>query len=140
MTERDKERREYLAERGAMVEFKMRSSDLYDRSALVISGVALVLSMIFLRCAASPLLFAGWAMLAVGILALLASQLTSQHACQKAADWMDRKYNGQVSEPEQNKWGCVTSVLNWISLVAIALGVLLVVVFVIQTRAQKVLP
>jgi len=125
------ERKEYLDERHAATKWMLRSSGQYDNGALIVSGTTLVVSMVFLRHAMSPPLLVGWLMLAVGILAVLASFLTSLMACREAISVLDRRYEGGEPDAESNGyWTGATHVLNWASLIAISLGVLLVVIAV----------
>jgi magnesium-transporting ATPase (P-type) len=114
----------YVQERTLLVEMEQKSADQHDKAILTIASGGLALSITFLKdIAPNPLsetwkyLGVSWACFVLGILAVLLSFLTSQSACRKQRDFLDKLYqDGSASVADKkNWWSSWTHWLNWVS-------------------------
>jgi len=128
----------YVTERRELNNFQFQQSLSYDKTAIVISGGALGLSLTFIKDvigAHEPsmtyLLWCGWGMLVLAIFCTLSSFLLSVRAYQRQREILDFEY----AKPDEkfdnpNCWTHRVELANRISLVSIVLGVGLLTIFV----------
>ncbi len=126
-----------LAERVSWLEQMRKSSDLFDKTLLLIAGGALTLSMAFLKDIAprSPhqytwLLVLGWFLLVGGLLITLIGMLFSVYSCKANITSVDLQI---TPPPDKAKlsccWSRLTSISNWITLVLTIAGISLITIF-----------
>ena len=128
----------YFQERTTLIEMEQKSADQHDKAILTVATGGLALLITFLEKIAphpDPATFTylgtSWACFALSIIAILLSFLTSQWACRKQRDFLDRAYlRGPVAAAEgRNRWSCVTSCLNVASYLLVFFAVVFLVYF-----------
>lgn len=127
----------YLAQHQALIEIEVKASERFDHWILTLSAGALGLSVTFLeKIAPHPkswslwLLGASWLCMLGTLILSLVSQLTSQASMQRQRDILAEEHKGDTEEGTSiNKPSQTTARLNVISMIAFAVGVLLMCSF-----------
>lgn len=128
----------YIAERRALVDAGFQQSLSYDTTAITLAGGALGLSLTFIKDIVGAhhpklplLLFLGWGILVIAILATLASFQLSVHAYNRQREIADFEYQYPLeSSDRRNVWAGAVGIANWLSLLSIVIGVGLLTTFV----------
>jgi len=108
-----------------LIEASEASSHSFDKAILTLASGAFALSLVFLKDVAPVLnkstlylLKWGWSFFALCLVCILVSFQTSQIACNHL---LKRIYKENV---EKNKWGTITRILNWTSIVSLIAAII----------------
>lgn len=133
------EREAYLKQREGYIDAEREGARLFDRSIITLAGGAFAISLAFLKdIAPEPkictlwLLGVSWGGLVLSILSTLISFLTSQEACSKYVDLLDKLYLGKIKEIGKIPLAKLTRGLNWFSIGSFLVGIFFLVVFSIM--------
>jgi hypothetical protein len=137
-TELDQARhRAYSEWRKSLVEAGWDSCRAFGRAMIPLPAAALGLTLTFVRYVApapkaADLLLLGWAGFAISLLTILASHLASYRAMQRQIDIADEDYRTgrDPANSPSNGPSVATEALNWISLVALGVGIAFTAAFV----------
>lgn len=128
----------YHKERTSLIEIEQKSADQHDRAILTVASGGLALSITFLKdIAPNPLpetwkyLGLSWGCFGLSILTILFSFLTSQSACRKQREFLDRFYQDGPSAAGdgKNRWSTMTNMLNFISYLCVFIAIVFFVFF-----------
>jgi hypothetical protein len=110
---------------------ELESSKQFDQLVVALAGGAIGLSMTFAKDLKAPVakwvLGLSWVVLAVSILSVLMSHSFSQMSLRK-----QREINSSENKAKINRYSDLTNLLNWISLVAVVSGILVMSWFVVS--------
>jgi uncharacterized ion transporter superfamily protein YfcC len=138
----DKEYEDYLIEeRKSLVIALLEETKSFDRWILTLAGGTFGLSLAFInQIASNPksgITFLGiaWASFAVSILLTLISFLSSQEACYKQVETVDKLITKELDRKRRlslNLFSKFTKGLNWFSMVMFIVGVIFLITFAIK--------
>ena len=128
----------YLGERTKLIQSLAEETHKFDRAILTLSGGAFGFSLAFIKdivpvikYGTFPWLLASWGGFGLSLLSTMISFLVSQAACRKQIEILEPWYSGPENQKiPKNMAADWTSALNIASIVAFALGVIFLVVFV----------
>ena len=126
----------YIDERASLNTAEKESSQFFDKSVLTLAAGALGLSLTFIDKIAKtpkestfPFLYLAWIFFCASLLSTLISLLTSQHACRKQREILEKDYFEEQSVNTCNLQAKVTSFLNWVSIILFILGIVGLIIF-----------
>jgi hypothetical protein len=129
----------YIDERKALVEGEQASADHFDKNILTLAASALGVSIVFLeKIAPHPdpktliFLYVSWSALVVSMLFTLSSFLTSQHAHRCQRKILEGEFFPEKKSTKKNQWAIWTQRLNWMSITAFIIGVVMLAWFSIK--------
>lgn len=134
----DLEYKAYLKERKTLVNAKLEEAKLFDKAILTLAAGVSGLSLAFIKqIAPEPkpatmcLLVATWGTFSGSILSTLISFLTSQSACSKQLEILDKWYknNNKETKKNKNRFATYTKILNWTSMALFIIGVIFLIAF-----------
>jgi magnesium-transporting ATPase (P-type) len=132
---KQKEYQVYLDERKQLIEAERNTAQQFDKAILTLAAGALGLSIVFInQIAPQPIsnsicyLTGAWILFCLSLLSTLISFLTSQAACRRQRDILDRDISGQ-SDNTNNKAASWTKWLNYFSIAIFILGVICLIIF-----------
>jgi len=143
VTENDnsyKKRKEYLDERRGLIQAEQNSANQFDKTIITLSAGALGLSIVFMREIASTpregtvsFLRGSWICFGLSLLFVLLSFLLSQQALRRQREILDKQYKNESDAAEgTNCPARITGYLNWASIIAFMIGVVLLTKFSIE--------
>ena len=114
--------------------YENRQSELQDRWVITTSGAALAITLSFVRELDKPLvatwtLVSSWALLSVGVLAILFSIAVGRVASRKMLAAIRENPNGSPPDHSAKISSRITKLLNWLALFSLVLGLAAVVAF-----------
>jgi len=135
--ENDLEYKVYLEERKLLISAEREGARQFDRAILTLAGGAFGLSLTFIRqIAPQPksgtilMLIGAWVSFSASLLSTLISFLTSQSACSKQREILEKEYFGSSNDDQEKNMPAIwTRRLNWFSIVAFIFGVLFLASF-----------
>jgi hypothetical protein len=126
----------FIDERASLDNTQKESSQYFDKSILTLAAGALGLSLTFIDKIAKtpqgytyPFLYWSWIFFCGSLLSTLSSLLTSQHACRKQIEILEKTYFGEQGVNTCNFLAKITSFLNWLSIILFILGIIGLVIF-----------
>jgi len=127
----------YLDERRALIEAEKSSSQQFDKAILTLAAGALAISLTFIQhIVPHPknwtvyFLSFSWLTFIISILSTLCSFLTSQSACSRQREILEKEFfSSSENEDHMNTMAIWTKGLNWLSISSFILGVILLAVF-----------
>lgn len=134
----------YLDERKLLVEAEKSGAQQFDKAILTLAAGALAISLAFVKdIAPHPhgwtvyFLSLAWTGFVLSLLSTLLSFLTSQAACRKQREILERglhseKVNCERSNTDLNQMASWTNRLNWMSILFFIVGVISLAVFSIS--------
>lgn len=133
------------AYRNWLVESDRASSDAYDKAVMTLSGGALAISLTFVKDVVKTpqpetvdLLAYAWSCLAVSIVAILISMLTSQWALRRAIQQVDQ---GKIYQQKPGSWlAIITMILSTSAGAAFVGGIFFLARFSIQNMHPVAAP
>jgi len=129
------ERDEYLREREILLAREGNAADKYDRTIILLSAGAIVVSISFLSLFNSTpdfmgLLFLTWGLFIISLIVALTNLLISQVSFNKQRDILNKQYtNKNAVEIEENIFRIMTGKLNLVSLLCTIIGRILLSIF-----------
>lgn len=126
----------YIDERKMLIEAIKDSASSFDKAILTFGSGAFAISIAFLKDIAPnphpntlPLLGWSWLLFAASLVLILVAFVMSQKACNAQ---IDISYDELVKRMERRKngWGIATTILNYLSILVLALAFLLSGLFV----------
>ena len=142
----DTEYQIYLDHRKVLNNMELEVSGRYDQWIITLAGGALIFSITFLEKIATqpkPLtlwfLGASWIFLLLTLIFGLFSLLTSQSAIRRERDILDENLGEENPTPESQKniFATCTHLLNVLSIITFALGIMLLCLFSILNSSKK---
>lgn len=128
----------YINERSSLISAERESSQYFDKAILTLAAGALGLSLTFIdKIVPHPnpstlcLLIIAWIFFCASVLSTLISFITSQFACRKQINILEKEFFGNNSDKkdECNILGGVTAFLNIASISLFVLGVIFLIFF-----------
>ncbi|MCX6575334.1 MAG: hypothetical protein NTV82_02950 [Candidatus Aminicenantes bacterium] len=128
----------YIEERAKLIHAQAEETHKFDRTILTLASGAFGFSLAFIKEIVPAIkqgtfgwLLAAWLGFCASLLSTLISFLTSQHACRKQIEILEKViFDGEKRESEKNRAAKWTLGLNIASIIAFIAGVFLLVVFV----------
>jgi hypothetical protein len=132
----------YLDERKLLSDVEVGVAERFDKGVLTLSGGALLLSMTFVKDIASKpnltwLLLVSWVLLAGAICLMLTSLLMSQSAIRRQIAILDQSLVKPPAAYQRNRLAGVTNCFNISSIVAFAVAMVFMCVFVAVNLPRK---
>ncbi len=123
-----------LTYRDWLVKAHHTASQDFDKALMTLAGGALGISLAFIHDVAPHphskwLIATGWGSLALSLLLIITSYLTSQEALWQAIGAVDNP----DKEPRPDRFGRATAVINWASAGCFIIGVVFVVIFAVYS-------